>query len=174
MTSTLETIRRACTAQTVVPSPLGPLRLARTSRGLAGVWFEGQQHHPGEIAAPQRDDDPLLARAADQLRRYFAGTLQAFELPLDPLGSEFQRSVWQSLLRIPAGQTCSYSALATATGRPTATRAVAAAVGANPLSLVVPCHRVIGGDGALTGYAGGIERKRALLQLEQRACAAVT
>jgi len=103
------------------------------------------------------------------LQRYFAGTLMSFDLPLDLLGTPFQRSVWQALLRIPAGRTCSYGELAHAIGKPAAARAVGAAVGRNPVSLVVPCHRVLGAGGALTGYAGGVERKRALLELEAQA-----
>lgn len=160
-----DSLAAACTAQTLIDTPLGRVRLARTARGLAGLWFEGQRHHPGELPAPH-DDDPLLRGAARQLQRYFAGTLTRFDLPLDLPGTPFQRSVWQALLRIPAGRTCGYGELARAIGKPTAARAVGAAVGRNPLSLVVPCHRVLGAGGALTGYAGGVERKRALLELE--------
>lgn len=162
-------LNTACTAQAIVDTPLGRMRLARTARGLAGVWFEGQKHHPGELAVPMRPDDALLREAAAQLQRYFAGTLARFELPLDLQGTPFQRSVWQALLRIPAGRTCSYGELARSIGAPVAVRAVGAAVGRNPASLVVPCHRVLGADGTLTGYAGGVERKRALLDLEARA-----
>lgn len=158
-----------CTAQRQIDTPLGRVCIARTAQGLAGLWFEGQKHHPGELAVPQRDDDPLLAEAAHQLGQYFAGERSAFDLPLDLHGTPFQQSVWQALLRIPSGRTCSYGALARALGTPSAVRAVGAAVGRNPASLVVPCHRVLGRDGSLTGYAGGIDRKRALLSLEARA-----
>lgn len=161
-----DSLRAGSTAQTLIDTPLGRARLARTALGLAGLWFEGQWHHPGELPAPQDDDDPLLRDAARQLQRYFAGTLRRFDLPLDLLGTPFQRSVWQALLGIPAGRTCGYGELARAIGAPTAARAVGAAVGRNPLSVVVPCHRVLGAGGALTGYAGGVERKRALLELE--------
>ena len=175
MSFALDAIQRACTARALVDTPLGAMRLVRTANGLAGAWFEGQKHHPGELPAPELPDDPLLQRAASQLRRYFAGGRSAraghpnssFDLPLDPLGTPFQRAVWAALLRIPTGATCSYGDIARAIGAPQAARAVGAAVGRNPLSLIVPCHRVVGSGGALTGYAGGIERKQALLALEQ-------
>lgn len=166
--STRETLAGACTAQALIDTPLGRVRLARTASGLAGLWFEGQKHHPGELPAPHQSDDPLLREAAAQLQRYFANTLTRFDLPLDLLGTPFQRAVWQALRRIPAGHTCSYGDVARAIGKPAAARAVGAAVGRNPVSLVVPCHRVLGAGGALTGYAGGVERKRALLELEKK------
>ena len=169
MSTLADTLNATCTAQAEVDTPLGRVRLARTARGLAGLWFEGQKHHPGELSVPRHADDALLREAAAQLQRYFAGTLARFELPLDLQGTPFQRSVWQALRRIPAGGTCSYGELARRLGAPQAVRAVGAAVGRNPASLVVPCHRVLGTDGALTGYAGGVDRKRALLALEARA-----
>ncbi len=169
MSHLTDMLEAACTAQAIIDTPLGRVRLARTARGLAGLWFEGQKHHPGELAVPQRPDDELLREAASQLQRYFAGTLARFDLPLDLQGTPFQRSVWQALLRIPSGRTCSYGELARSIGAPAAVRAVGAAIGRNPASLVVPCHRVLGTDGALTGYAGGVDRKRALLALEARA-----
>ena len=169
MSLTLDSVHRLCTAQSLVNTPLGPLRLVRTANGLAGAWFEGQKHHPGELGADERPNDPLLQRAATQLRRYFDGQAASFDLPLDLLGTEFQRAVWAALLRIPAGETCAYGDIARALGSPQAVRAVGAAVGRNPVSLIVPCHRVVGRDGALTGYAGGIERKQALLELERAA-----
>jgi methylated-DNA-[protein]-cysteine S-methyltransferase len=158
--------RRHCTAQATIATPLGPMLIARTADGLAGAWFEGQMDHPGALPAPERPDDPLLAEAAARLRDYFAGDGARFDLPLDLHGTPFQRSVWQALLRIPEGRTCSYADIAVAVGRPAAVRAVGAAVGRNPVSVVVPCHRVMGRDGSLTGYAGGLARKRALLALE--------
>lgn len=164
--NTRDTLATACTAQVLIDTPLGRVRLARTYRGLAGLWFEGQKHHPGELPTLHHGDDPLLCEAAAQLQRYFAGTLMRFDLPLDLRGTPFQRAVWQALLRIPAGRTCSYGELAHAIGKPAAARATGAAVGRNPVPLVVPCHRVLGAGGALTGYAGGVERKRALLALE--------
>lgn len=166
MSTLTDTLTARCTAQMLVDTPLGPVRIARTATGLAGLWFEGQKHHPGALQAPLQPDDPLLREAAAQLRRYFAGDIRAFDLPLDLQGTPFQRTVWQALLRIPAGRTCSYGELAQAIGRPRAVRAVGAAVGRNPASLVVPCHRVLGQDGSLTGYAGGVQRKQSLLQLE--------
>jgi methylated-DNA-[protein]-cysteine S-methyltransferase len=155
-----------CTAQRHLDTPLGRVCIARTGRGLAGLWFDGQKHHPGPLDLPEPDDDPLLAEAARQLAQYFAGQRSGFDLPLDLHGTPFQQSVWQALLRIPTGRTCSYGALAQALGAPSAARAVGAAVGRNPACVLVPCHRVLGHDGSLTGYAGGVDRKRALLSLE--------
>ncbi|MEO7116237.1 MAG: methylated-DNA--[protein]-cysteine S-methyltransferase [Caldimonas sp.] len=157
-----------CTAQSRIDTPLGPLLLARTRDGLAGAWFEAQKHHPAAIDAPVRDDDPLLADAARQLRAYFAGESDVFDLALDLQGTDFQRSVWAELLRIAPGSTCSYGDIAHRLGAPSASRAVGAAVGRNPVSIIVPCHRVVGSTGALTGYAGGLDRKTALLRIEAR------
>ena len=149
-------------------SPLGPIVLAATDRGLAGLWFEGQRHWPAALAQwPAQPDHPVLVRARAQLDDYFAGRLQAFDLPLDlPLGTPFQAKVWAALCAIPHGQTLSYAALSLLIGAPAAVRAVGAAIGRNPVGIVVPCHRVLGKAGALTGYAGGLERKTALLRLE--------
>jgi methylated-DNA-[protein]-cysteine S-methyltransferase len=156
----------ACTAQTTILTPLGRMLLARTATGLAGVWFEGQKHHPGPLAVQHRPDDALLSSATEQLQSYFNGNALVFDVPLDLHGTPFQRSVWRALLAIPAGQTRSYGALAKTLGSASAVRAVGGAVGRNPISVIVPCHRVVGRDGSLTGYAGGVERKRALLALE--------
>ena len=155
-----------CTAQMRFVSPLGSLLLARTADGLAGAWFEAQKHHPAAIDAPERDDDALLKRAARQLGAYFEGSDAGFDVPLDLLGTPFQRAVWSELLRIERGATCSYGDIARNLGTPSASRAVGAAVGRNPVSIIVPCHRVLGSGGALTGYAGGLDRKTALLRLE--------
>lgn len=168
MSLATRTVHAACTAQASFDSPLGPMLLARTSKGLAGVWFEGQKDHPGPLAAPEAPNDPLLHAAARQLADYFAGRAVRFELPLDLHGTPFQRSVWRALLGIASGGTRSYADIARQVGAPRAVRAVGAAVGKNPLSVIVPCHRVVGSDGALTGYAGGLERKQALLRLERR------
>ena len=157
----------ACVAQTTIATPLGNMLLARTDKGLAGVWFDGQKHHPAPIAAPRRPDDALLHRAADQLLAYFAGDALVFDVPLDLQGTPFQRSVWAALLAIPGGETRSYGEIAKALGSAAAVRAVGGAVGRNPVSVIVPCHRVLGSDGSLTGYAGGVDRKRALLALER-------
>lgn len=169
MSYATDSIRTACTAQTVVSTPLGPLLLARSASGLAGAWFEGQRHHPPVLAAPHTNSDPLLTRVSEQLQMYFGGAATPFDVPLDLQGTPFQRAVWQSLLAIGPGATRSYGDIARAVGRPIAMRAVGAAVGKNPVSIVVPCHRVIGSNGSLTGYAGGIGRKLALLRLEEAA-----
>lgn len=149
-------------------SPLGPMLLAATERGLAGVWFVGQRHWPAAAAGwPSAPQHPLLLQAGAQLQSYFAGQRQTFDLPLDlACGTPFQQAVWQALLRIAPGQTSSYGGLSRSIARPTAVRAVGAAVGRNPISIIVPCHRVLGASGALTGYAGGLDRKAALLALE--------
>ena len=152
-------------------SPLGPMLLARSPRGLCGAWFVDDQKHapPPEYFAPEGHSpaDPLLHAAARQLAEYFEGHRQVFDLPLDlGAGTAFQQTVWTALLDIAHGQTSSYLALAQRLGKPSATRAVGAAVGRNPLSIVVPCHRVLGSTGQLTGYAGGLWRKQALLQRE--------
>ena len=148
-------------------SPLGGMLLAASDQGLAGVWFEGQRHLPDCSGWPVEPEHPLLRKAMLQLDEYFAGARTRFDLPLDLRhGTPFQQSVWQALLAIPRGRTTSYAELGRRLGRPQAARAVGAAVGRNPVSIVVPCHRVLGTDGTLTGYAGGLERKTALLQLE--------
>ena len=162
----------ACTAQATINTPLGKLLLARTAKGLAGVWFDGQKHHPAPLTAMRSPDDELLRRAAEQLHAYFAGEGLGFDVPLDLQGTPFQRAVWQALLAIPSGETRSYGEIAAALGSASAVRAVGGAVGRNPVSVIVPCHRVVGSDGSLTGYAGGVDRKRALLELEHAEVAA--
>lgn len=153
--------------QTHWASPLGPMILAATQQGLAGVWFADQKHLPDHAAWRSEPASPLLLQAASQLGEYFAGRRRAFELPLDlGAGTAFQQSVWQALLQIAPGHTSSYGAISQRIGKPKAVRAVGGAVGHNPLSIIVPCHRVMGSDGSLTGYAGGLQRKTALLQLE--------
>ncbi|HET8745175.1 MAG TPA: methylated-DNA--[protein]-cysteine S-methyltransferase [Ramlibacter sp.] len=148
-------------------SPLGPMLLAATDRGLAGVWFVGQRHGPDSSGWREDPAHPVLREAVAQLAAWFAGERERFELPLDlQAGTPFQQDVWAALLAIPRGGTTSYAELARRVGRPGAARAVGAAVGRNPISIVVPCHRVVGSGGSLTGYAGGLERKTALLKLE--------
>ena len=148
-------------------SALGGITLAATDHGLAGVWFDRQRHSPDMTGWQRNDGHPVLCEAATQLADYFAGRRQHFDLPLDlSHGTAFQQSVWRALLAIPTGQTTSYGALSTGVGKPAAVRAVGAAVGRNPISVIVPCHRVLGSDGSLTGYAGGLDRKSALLELE--------
>jgi methylated-DNA-[protein]-cysteine S-methyltransferase len=166
MTFATASILQNRTAQCRIASPLGTMLLARTDGGLAGAWFEKQKHHPGDIDAPERADDPLLAAAARQLRDYFDGASDVFDLPLDLQGTDFQRAVWRALLGIAPGTTSSYGAIARELGLPSASRAVGAAVGSNPVSIIVPCHRVVGSSGALTGYAGGLDRKTSLLRIE--------
>lgn len=147
--------------------PLGAMTFAATSRGLSGVWFDGQRHGPDTSTWRCDPDHPVLRQAIEQLTQYFAGRRQRFELPLDlSMGTPFQQQVWQALLGIQPGATTSYGSLSAAIGKPAAVRALGAAVGRNPVSVVVPCHRVIGTDGSLTGYAGGLDRKTALLSLE--------
>jgi len=157
--------------QTRIASPLGDIDLAVSDLGLAGLWFFDQRHRPAQLddpkAWPRRDDHPVLRKTGVQLGEYFAGKRIRFDVPLDINGGTiFQQSVWHVLLKIPQGQTMSYGDISKQIGNPTAVRAVGSAVGRNPLSLIVPCHRVLGGDGTLTGYAGGLHRKTALLTLE--------
>jgi len=152
--------------QRQVLTPLGELTVARSAQGLSGIWFAEQKHHPGVLQAEVDERDPLLNEAARQLGEYFAGQRKRFDLPLALEGTTFQQAVWAGLLKIPCGTTLSYGELAEAVHAPSAVRAVGAAVGRNPLSIVVPCHRVLGRDGDLTGYAGGLDRKTALLELE--------
>lgn len=155
------------TVQARHSSPLGPIVLAISHDALCGLWFDGQRHQPDGSAWPESPDHPVAKTARAQLDEYFAGQRTAFDLPLDlSNGTAFQQDVWRALLNIPAGATRSYGAISTDIGRPAAVRAVGGAVGRNPLSIIVPCHRVIGANGALTGYAGGLDRKIALLQLE--------
>ncbi|NOV25009.1 methylated-DNA--[protein]-cysteine S-methyltransferase [Cupriavidus necator] len=151
-------------------SPLGTVLLRACDGHLTGLFFAGQKYHPVGIA-DSRDAPPadaaVLDRAAAELAEYFAGRRDSFTVPVRFAGSPFQQRVWQALLEIPCGATASYGELARTLGLPpTHARAVGGAVGRNPLSVIVPCHRVLGSAGALTGYAGGIERKRALLRRE--------
>ncbi len=151
------------THTTIYESPLGPLTLVGGPAGLSALRFPGD----GEpLAAAARAPAPL-ADAVRQLDAYFARGLARFDLELDLGGTPFQRSVWDALQAIPRGSTTTYGALARELGRPAAVRAVAAAVGRTPVPIVVPCHRVLGSDGSLTGYRGGLERKQALLELER-------
>ena len=159
------------TVQTTFKSPIGQMTIAATDKGLAGLWFDGQRHLPAELTGeavwPAAPDDPVLKQTSQQLTEYFAGERSSFELPLDlSYGTPFQQSVWQALLNISQGDTASYGEISHRIGKPAAVRAVGAAVGRNPVSVIVPCHRVVGANGALTGYAGGLDKKTALLRLE--------
>ena len=141
------------------------LRLSASAAGLRAIHFEGQSH-AAATAGDADGQNPVLAEAASQLRAYFAGRLRQFQLPLDLAGTEFQIRVWRELQTIAYGETRSYSAVARAIGRPSAVRAVGAANGANPIPIVIPCHRVIGANGRLVGYGGGLPLKKRLLALE--------
>ncbi|MBT3069062.1 methylated-DNA--[protein]-cysteine S-methyltransferase [Rhodoferax sp. U11-2br] len=155
------------TQVTQLTSPLGTMLLAACNNQLVGIWFEGQAHLPDLSGYAPDAGQPVLQQAKVQLQDYFAGQRRQFDLPVTlAAGTAFQQAVWQALLDIPFGATCSYGQLASRIGKPSAVRAVGAAVGRNPLTIIVPCHRVIGTKGSLTGYAGGLDRKTALLQLE--------
>ncbi len=153
-------------AQSRITTPLGPLTLAATHKGLALTWFDGQAHRTDTVNAPFNVSHPHLVQAAREFAEYFAKQRQIFNVPLDPQGTPFQLSVWQLLLKLPLGQLSTYGEIASQLGKPNASRAVGAAVGRNPIGIIVPCHRVVGRDGSLTGYAGGLPRKQALLLLE--------
>lgn len=144
-------------------SPIGGLELVGSDGALVAIYFDADPVPVQRPAAPS----PLLERARDQLEEYFSGERTVFDLPLSPRGTQFQRRVWEALAEVPWGTTTTYGALAARLGlRPGASRAVGAANGANPLPVVLPCHRVVGADGTLTGYAGGLPRKATLLRLE--------
>lgn len=150
-------------------SPLGKLLLAASERGLAGVYFEEHKHFRGMVGWLRDDHYPVLQQTQQQLAAYFAGDRREFDLPLDlSHGTDFQQSVWQALRTLAFGSTASYLSIAQFIGNPGAVRAVGAANGRNPISIVVPCHRVIASSGALTGYAGGLSNKTALLALEAK------
>lgn len=155
-------------AQARLSTPLGAMTAARNSAGLAGLWFDDQRHHPGALAAPHKDSDPLFSAVQQWLDDYFNGQVRPLdaEIVCAPQGTPFQLAVWQLLRQIGPGQTQSYGVLAHHLGHAQAVRAVGAAVGRNPISILIPCHRVVGASGHLTGYAGGLHRKRALLTLE--------
>jgi len=155
-------------ACTDLETPLGKMLAASDGRALTGLWFHGQRHFPAAAAAcTRRDDLELFAALRGILSRYFAGVpVGEAPLALAPSGTVFQRRVWDALRAIPRGATVTYGEVARRVGAPDAVRAVGAAIGRNPISILIPCHRVIGATGALTGYAGGLARKRALLALE--------
>ena len=153
--------------ESVMKTPVGSLRLLASERGVAGIYFEDHKNMPQRSALPN-DDHPILKTIALQLQQYFEGTRQRFEVPLDPQGTDFQKQVWSALTEIPYGQTESYGQLAARLGNPQASRAVGRANGLNPISIIVPCHRVVGASGKLTGYAGGLETKQWLLQHESQ------
>lgn len=160
-----------CTT-TVIPSPVGDLTLVAHDRALTGVYFDG--HHPRPVDRGHQDTrgEPgsraaqILAACAEQLGEYFSGSRREFDLPLDLAGTDFQRAVWAQLRKIPYGQVITYGELARRVGNPRAFRAVGSANGRNPVSIIVPCHRVVAAAGKLGGYGGGLDRKTTLLRLE--------
>ncbi len=149
-------------------SPVGKLKLVASAQGLAGVlWENDKASRVPHLATPtEQPQHPVLLIAEQQLQEYFAGTRTVFDLPLDFCGNDFSQKVWHALLTIPYGQTRTYSQIAEAIGSPKAARAVGMANSKNPISIIAPCHRVIGANGKLTGFAGGMEAKAYLLQLE--------
>lgn len=149
----------------IMDSPIGPLTIVERDGGLAAIYMVEHAHAPAPESLGERVDD-ALPEATRQLGEYFAGERTEFDLPLNAVGTEFQRKVWAALAEIPYGETRTYGEIAVELARPSASRAVGAAVGRNPISIVVPCHRVVGSDGRITGYAGGVERKEYLLALE--------
>jgi methylated-DNA-[protein]-cysteine S-methyltransferase len=153
-------------AHTMIDSPIGPLTLVAVDGALTGLYMDRQRYRPGTETFGDRDHAPF-AQALEQLEEYFAGRLTEFDVPLAFVGTPFQRLVWEALRQIPYGQTVSYGQLADRLGRPAAARAVGLANGHNPISIIVPCHRVVGAKGDLTGYGGGLERKRHLLDFER-------
>jgi methylated-DNA-[protein]-cysteine S-methyltransferase len=150
---------------TVIDSPYGPLTLVADDGVLCGLYMTEQRHRPPEESFGPRDDT-LFADVEEQLEAYFAGELKEFDLELRLHGTPFQRTVWAGLQQIPYGETRTYGELAAALGNPTASRAVGLANGKNPIGIIVPCHRVIGASGSLTGYGGGLARKQRLLDFE--------
>jgi methylated-DNA-[protein]-cysteine S-methyltransferase len=156
----------------IIDSPVGALKLVASSAGLAAILWENDNPRRVRLGDIVEDlNDPILLEAERQLQEYFCGRRRSFSLPLDFAGTDFQRRVWQALLTIPYGQTRSYGQIAQQIGSPAAVRAVGAANGRNPISIITPCHRVIGSTGKLIGFAGGLETKARLLQLEQEGCA---
>jgi len=168
MTNATGKSRKTCVYKTM-KSPVGALRLVASHDGLAAVLWENDK--PGRVRlnlAGEDEGNPVLVETERQLNEYFAGRRKKFSLKLDFAGTEFQRKVWQALLEIPFGQTRSYGEIAKRIGAPAAVRAVGAANGRNPISIVAPCHRVIGATGKLTGFAGGLDAKAHLLALEEK------
>ena len=148
-------------------SPQGQILLAATDRGIAGVYFAGQKYFPKDESEWRRDGrNALLRQAKRELAEYFSGTRKRFDVALDASGTPFQRAVWKAISTVAFGETISYGELALRAGAAGRARAVGAATGRNPIGIIVPCHRIVGANGNLTGYAGGLDRKRALLALE--------
>ena len=147
-------------------SPQGPMLLVATDDGLCGVYFDGQKYFPDSNEGKRDARHAPLRQAKLELKEYFAGRRKRFQVALDPQGTPFQRSIWKAISKVGFGETISYAELARRAGHPGSARAAGAATGRNPIGIIVPCHRIMGSDGTLTGYAGGLDRKRALLALE--------
>ena len=155
-------------AYMLINSPVGELKLIASDKGLVAILWENDDPKRVRLGDSREEKEhPILVKAARQLDEYFAGKRSSFSVPLDMRGTQFQKSVWEALLRIPFGEKRSYSELARGLGNAQAARAVGAANGRNPISIIVPCHRVVGSTGQLTGFAGGLETKACLLELEQ-------
>ncbi|BBA97816.1 putative methylated-DNA:protein-cysteine S-methyltransferase [Actinacidiphila reveromycinica] len=165
--STATTTPTAPAVHTVVDSPCGPLTLVAREGELSGLYMTDHRHIPPSEAFGPRAALPAFDRVREQLAAYFDGDLTVFDLPLHMAGTPFQKRVWAALCDIPYGETATYGELAAALGSPTASRAVGLANGRNPVSIIVPCHRVVGANGSLTGYGGGLARKQLLLELER-------
>jgi len=155
----------------IFQSPHGQMLLVATEGGVSGVYFVGQKYFPGKDKEWKRAPDHApLKQVKRELAEYFAGRRKRFEVALDPQGTPFQRSVWKAISTVGFGKTLSYGELASKAGFPGSARAAGAATGRNPISIIVPCHRIMGANGSLTGYAGGLDRKRALLAREGVEC----
>ena len=152
---------------TVLPSPVGDLLLVADETHLRGVYFAGEKHAPATGGWEHNPDQAVLKQTARELAEYFSGTRTTFSVPLRHEGTKFQQAIWRQISQIPFGRTISYAELAQRAGAPNAPRAAGTATGQNPLSIVVPCHRVVGRSGRMHGYAGGLDRKRRLLELEK-------
>ena len=152
---------------TEMASPIGEIIIVATQNQLTGCYFTNQRYFPSQSGWQKSADHPVLLEAKAQLTAYFSNKCHTFTLPLSPAGTDFQKTVWQALCKVPFGKTVSYQDIAQAIGKSTATRAVGTAIGKNPISIIIPCHRIIGTDGKLHGYAGGLDKKEFLLQLEQ-------
>jgi methylated-DNA-[protein]-cysteine S-methyltransferase len=154
-------------AQARLDSPVGPLTLAATEQGLAFLLFDEPVHYHTDLEVPVDPDNPFIAAASQQLGRYWSGECPTrFDVPLDLQGTPFQRAVWNALLDVKPGDTSTYGAIARQVGAPNGSRAAGAAIGRNPVAIIVPCHRIVGSNGSLTGFAGGLQRKEHLLQHE--------
>ncbi|MCL1690114.1 cysteine methyltransferase [Elizabethkingia anophelis] len=152
-----------------MPSPLGVIRLIASDMGLAAILWEGEGYKRTKLSAPERDDqNPILLKTEQQLTEYFAKARTVFDIPLDFSGTEFQKKVWKALLDVPFGATTTYGELAKILGDTKAVRAVGGALNKNPISIIVPCHRIVGTSGNMVGFAGGIANKTILLNLENK------